>query len=282
MKTKDHFQVLGIESFKGERKYKSHFLYNEIRGERYIAKPHKHNFFLFLLFEKGGGSHSIDFVDYPVNDCQMHLLFPGQAHRWELAPSTLAHQLMIDRPAFESFTTSLGFSPILYQKHPVIDLSFEIFNQLLYEFKAIQRELEQLAIVWDIVSLRSRLIAQLVNREAENKFDDWTIYQTKPVLYKYYSLIEANYKKQKSVAFYAEKLHITPNYLNILCGRYFHVSASFLIQNRILLEAKRLIQASEKSIKEIAFELGFSDLAYFSNFFKTQTGVGPRKFRTQF
>ncbi|WP_232516389.1 helix-turn-helix domain-containing protein [Chitinophaga caeni] len=58
-----------------------------------------------------------------------------------------------------------------------------------------------------------------------------------------------------------------------------NVPATHMIQNRILLEAKRLLQASECSIKEIAYELGFNDLAYFSNFFKTQTGYSPRQFK---
>ncbi|MCH5685442.1 helix-turn-helix domain-containing protein [Niabella sp. W65] len=52
-----------------------------------------------------------------------------------------------------------------------------------------------------------------------------------------------------------------------------------MIQQRVLLEAKRLLQSTDLSIKEIAFELGFVDHAYFSNFFKSHTGATPTEFK---
>jgi len=55
----------------------------------------------------------------------------------------------------------------------------------------------------------------------------------------------------------------------------------FFIQKRVTLEAKRMILTSDRSLKEIAYQLGFNDAAYFSNFFKIQTGSSPREFRDQ-
>nr|WP_307735086.1 helix-turn-helix domain-containing protein [Chitinophaga nivalis] len=270
---------MGLNAFRPALEGDSRLLYHEIQGSRLIEKPHKHDFFVFLLMEQGSGIHAIDFVDYAVTGQQIHLLFPDQVHRWELGADTMAYQLMISRRIFETFSSSLHFSFLLYQNHPVIHLAPGIFQQLLYEFKAIQQELGRGTIDWDIIHLRSQLIAQLVCREAENKFDDMLIYQAKPVLFKYHALVDAAFKEQKSVSFYADQLHITPNYLNILCKRHLHMTATSLIQNRVTLEAKRLLRASDKSVKEIAFELGFHDLAYFSNFLKSQTGISPREFR---
>ncbi|WP_212005437.1 AraC family transcriptional regulator [Chitinophaga sp. HK235] len=281
MSAKEHFPIFGIRAFQDNVQSDCSFLYHELRGERYIEKPHKHDFFVFLLIEKGSGTHSIDFIDYKVGTHQIHLLFPDQVHRWSFGKNTVGYQLMISRPAFEAFSHSLRFSAVLYQNHPVMELAPEVFRQLLYEFKAIQNELNKRPVHWEIIHLRNQLIAQLISREAESKFEDMTVYRTKPVLLKYLSLINTNYKEQKSVAFYAEQLNISPNYLNILCKRHFQVPATFLIQNRVMLEAKRLILASDKTIKEIAFELGFNDLAYFSNFFKSQTGASPRQFKEQ-
>lgn len=209
----------------------------------------------------------------------MHLLFPGQVHSWHLGKNTSGYQLMISRPIFETFSDSLSFSFILHQHHPVIDLPGQVFQKLLYEFLAVKEELSQKPVQWGVVNLRIRLIAQFIYREAEKKFKELEVYLTKPILYKYHTLVDLYFKEQKSVAFYASQLHITPNYLNILCKRHFHVPAMFLIQNRTILEAKRLMKASDQSVKEIAYELGFSDLAYFSNFFKSQTGLSPRDFR---
>lgn len=279
MQKKDHFPVLDISAFQGKQLGESHFLYHELHGERLIDKPHKHDFFLFLLFEKGAGIHAIDFVDHVISGHQIHLLFPGQVHRWDFKKGTSGYQLMISRPVFEAFSTSLRLSFIYYRNHPVLHLSPETFRDLLHEFKAIQRDLSEKPVFWDLVHARSKVIALLVNQEMERTFQDATIYQTNPLLFKYLSLIDLHFMEEKSVSFYAEKLSITANYLNILCKRYFHVSATSLIQSRVLLEAKRLIQASEMSIKEIAFALGFYDQSYFSNFFKAQTGMSPSAFK---
>ncbi|MBO9618120.1 MAG: helix-turn-helix domain-containing protein [Niabella sp.] len=281
MSIKDPFPLLGIHEFNDRLQTDDSLLYHELHGERIIEKPHKHDFFIFLLFEKGSGVHSIDFIDHKVKKLQMHLLFPGQVHSWHLGKNTSGYQLMISRAIFETFSDSLSFSFILHQRRPVIDLSEKVFQKLLYEFRSVEEELNQKPVQREIVNLRSRLIAQFISREAEKKFEELQIYRTKPVLFKYYELVDLYFKEQKSVAFYASQLHITPNYLNILCKRHFHVPAMFLIQNRTILEAKRLMKASERSVKEIAYELGFSDLAYFSNFFKSQTGLAPRDFREQ-
>ncbi|MCD2423608.1 AraC family transcriptional regulator [Niabella pedocola] len=281
MSGKEPFPIFGIREFKEQQQSEEDLVYQELHGARIIEKPHKHDFFFFLLFEKGSGVHSIDFIDYQVRPHQLHLLFPDQVHSWRLGKNTSGFQLMISRPVFETFSDALRFSFFLYQHHPVLDLPEPVFKKLLYEFRSIKEELEQAPVQSEIVTLRTRLIAQLASREAERKFEDFEVYHTRPVLLKYQSLVDLHFKEQKSVTFYAGQLHITANYLNILCKRHFHVPATFLIQNRVILEAKRLMQVSEKSVKEIAYELGFSDLAYFSNFFKSKTGFAPRVFREQ-
>lgn len=278
---KDHFPILGIQEFQPDLQAETNLQYHEIHGERHIEKPHKHDFFILLLVEKGSGTHTIDFEQYQVGAHQLHLLLPGQVHRWDLDETTLAYQLMISRPLFVTFSSSLEFSFILYQEHPVLSLSPEPFRQLRYEFQAIRDELTTSPVHWSIINLRCQLVAQLISREAESRYEDLTVYRAAPALQKYHHLVDLYFKEHKSVAFYADKLHISANYLNILCKRHLQVSAMYLIQNRITLEAKRLLRASEMSVKEIAFELGFNDLAYFSNFFKGQAGISPRSFRRQ-
>jgi AraC family transcriptional activator of pobA len=105
------------------------------------------------------------------------------------------------------------------------------------------------------------------------------VYQSNPRLARFSMLIERHFKEEKLVTFYASELNLSANYLNILCKRNLGVPATQLIQQRVLLEAKRLLQSTDLSIKEIAFELGFVDHAYFSNFFKSQTSVTPTEFR---
>ena len=279
MKSKDPFPILGIDEYHDQLQTDHHFLFHELLDKRIIEKPHKHDFFMLLLVQKGSGMHSIDFVDYKVSDHQIHVLFPDQVHRWDLKKSTIAFQLMIDSSNFELFTDSLAFSFILFQSHPVIQLGEGAFQGLLTEFKAIEQELRLKPIHWNIIHLRTRLVSELISREVEQHVKDIAIFRTKPQLYAYHSLVNEHFKQEKTVAFYANQLHITANYLNILCRKYFKVSALYIIQKRISLEAKRLLNVPERSIKEIAYDLGFNDPAYFSNFFKEQTGLSPKSFR---
>nr|WP_288808506.1 helix-turn-helix domain-containing protein [uncultured Sphingobacterium sp.] len=94
-------------------------------------------------------------------------------------------------------------------------------------------------------------------------------------------LIYSGYKTERSVAFYADKLNISTNYLNVLTNRIFQISAPSLIQERILLEAKRLLKISNKSVKDIVFDQGFYDNVSFSKFFRSHTDMTPSQFKSQ-
>jgi AraC family transcriptional activator of pobA len=62
---------------------------------------------------------------------------------------------------------------------------------------------------------------------------------------------------------------------------YFQKTLTELISDRVIIEAKRQLYLSGKSVKEVAFELGFADEFYFSRFFKKNTGVSPVTFRAR-
>ncbi|MGM9476138.1 AraC family transcriptional regulator [Pedobacter sp. GSP4] len=276
-----HFPTLNINEFSDQQRSGNSLLYHSLTGERHIEKPHKHDFFLFMLFERGSGSHTIDFTAHPVAAMQLHMLFPGQIHQWQLGADTQAHQIMINRQVFETLASSLRFSLMLYQNYPVINLSAGIFKLVLYEFEQISTELAAPTGLTEIVNNRIKLIALLISKEAEILFNNQTVYQSKPILLKYLALIDAHYRHEKLVSYYANQLNISANYLNILCKRHFNSSATALIHERLILETKRMLLTTEHPIKSIAFELGFYDIAYFSKFFKKHTHLTPNQFRAQ-
>ncbi|WEA01014.1 helix-turn-helix domain-containing protein [Mucilaginibacter sp. SJ] len=96
---------------------------------------------------------------------------------------------------------------------------------------------------------------------------------------KFNLLVENNYREHHTVAYYAQQLNKSPKTLSNLFALYNHKTPLQVIQERLIIEAKRLLYYTDKSAKEITYELGFEDAAYFSNFFKKHTSFSPTDFR---
>ncbi|MCP2038255.1 AraC family transcriptional regulator [Chryseobacterium sp. HSC-36S06] len=95
------------------------------------------------------------------------------------------------------------------------------------------------------------------------------------------NLVEQHFLTEKSPAFYADLLHLTPNSLSKKIKAEFNKTPSQIIQERVILEAKKQIHLTRKSMKEIAAELNFEDEFYFSKYFKKHTGISPTQFREE-
>ena len=87
--------------------------------------------------------------------------------------------------------------------------------------------------------------------------------------------IEKNYKTKHSPAEYAGMLYISPKALAKMTKSYFNKTLSSLINERIIIEAKRELYLTKKTIKEINYALGYEDEYYFGRFFKTNSKVSP-------
>ena len=92
-------------------------------------------------------------------------------------------------------------------------------------------------------------------------------------------LVEMNFRKMHKVKDYADLLFKSPKTLSNLFKQYNDKSPLQVINDRIALEAKRQLSHSNKTIDEVAYELGYSDAPHFSKFFKKQLGVSPNTFR---
>lgn len=132
-----------------------------------------------------------------------------------------------------------------------------------------------------VLVLLKRLIIFLTKLARSEYIPDTRLHDERLDLFRKFNLlVEADYHTEHSVNYYAQRLNKSPKTLANLFALYNHKTPLQVIQGRIVIEAKRLLTYTNKSTKEITHELGFTDSAYFCNFFKRHTSVTPLEFRS--
>ncbi|MDX7992081.1 helix-turn-helix domain-containing protein [Xenorhabdus littoralis] len=99
--------------------------------------------------------------------------------------------------------------------------------------------------------------------------------------WRFWELISKHCIQQRDVAFYADKLNITPFYLSQITKVYFNDSPKTLINRQVVLEIKALLNLSAISVNEIAARMNFDDPSYLSRYFKRETGLSLSVYRQQ-
>jgi len=278
---KHSIPILSVGNILGEETLGITLFRHSVKGRNEFEQPHKHDFYLVFFVEKGSGVHNVDFTQYNVNDYQVYFIRPGQVHNWSLDVDTSGFQLMLSADVISVFS-NLGQFPFFEQSVPSC---LSLTKKELEEFKNHLHEIELLLVDNDtltkeIVLLRLHLLLKLLQKEYLVQFPEHDT-STKPekIIKGFSILIDDYFNKESSVNFYADKLNITPNYLNILSQKYLKIPASDVIKQRTILEAKRLLTSTDLSIKEIGYQLGFNDNTYFSKVFKKYAGKTPGDFK---
>lgn len=264
-----------------EAAFKDQIAYRRLAGASDISCFRSPDCYILLLFEKCSGTHTIDLIEYEQKDLQLHVSFPGQLHSWHTGPGAVGQKLIISKRLIELSPYTSLYSNVA----PVLDLTPDEYDGLEYEFSEIGKIVDSPRFSegktdMRLVENRIQIIAIMLNGllESDSK-PGRTPRRIPPVLAQFKKLVDAQYKESRHVAVYARQLHISANYLNILCQRHFGISAKEYIVQRLLLECRRLLMGSEQRIKEIAFSLGFNDMPGFSSFVKSKTGLTPRELR---
>ncbi|MDQ3290569.1 MAG: AraC family transcriptional regulator [Bacteroidota bacterium] len=256
-----------------------------LREHAFIQTPHKHDFFIILLITQGTGTHTIDFKTYPVAPQTVFFLSPGQVHAWQLSDDSAGYILFFNLDFFRAQSDQqelyrFPFYNVLLNK-PLLLLSYQQILPVVKILESMEQEHLQTRFRWqDVVrSYLTILLIQLqrVFQEQQPKAD--TELNSHSLWQELDSLIEQHFKQHQPISFYAEKLNITDKQLNEACKSTFGKTTSNLIQDRIILEARRLLIHSKLTITQIAAELGYFDNSYFSRFFKKHTGQTPEQFR---
>lgn len=255
------------------------------------AEPHRHNYYNVLLVNEGQATHHLDFHEYAVQDQQVLFVSPGQVHQLvEHERSSgyiisFTRDFLIQNGINECFISDINLFRD-YEESPPLNLDDNILARLQSYVQLMESYLDKdYQFKFEAISAYLKLFLIVCNEACEPLFDDdnpQSLHTTTHLLRQFKILVEEVFTYEHQVNYYAERLSITADYLNKVVKNSIGISAKDFILQRILLEAKRQLIYSNAPSKEIGYELGFRDPAYFSNFIKKHTGKSVRSFREEF
>ena len=124
-----------------------------------------------------------------------------------------------------------------------------------------------------------QLILALASKEKSLLLEHTSLKTQHDLANDFQKLLEDHFIRERNVSFYPSALCLTPDSFSKKIKTLLGKTPNKLIQERVVLEAKKLLHLTYKSIKEVAFELNFEDEFYFSRFFKKNVGLSPKHFR---
>lgn len=246
-------------------------------------QPKGHDIIELWWIIKGDGLFNIDLQSFSLKTNTLFCVLPGQAF-----------QLMPDGD-IEAYT--IRFSPALlclqnagFIYHPQLlslwaqcsarQFDGETGTEILDLIKKLQKEeAAHEDYKFEMLSQYLNLFLRLIQRKVKQDHNIVVDNNHHRLLKNFLALVEQHFKSNKRVADYARLLMVTPNYLNFTIKKATGTTAGHHIRNRIAMEAQRHAIYSDDSMKEIAWNLGFGDIAHFSKFFKKTTGNNFSSFK---
>lgn len=249
--------------------------------------PHRHNYYTVIWSVTATGRHVIDFKEYPIIPNHLFFVSPEQVHQIISDPMPTGYVILFT-PEFleknsirEDFIANLK----LFQKSdetPPLPLNDKMNGILkLFADKMLASFHSDNELRFEMIGAYLKLFLIECNNHCSlfPGSNTQNIEVGKTLVKTFREIVEKHYQEWHQVKNYAEALYVSPNYLNEVIKSAINISAKDFIQNRLILEAKRMAVFTTKSSKEIGYDLGFDDPSHFSKFFKSNTRQSLQDFR---
>jgi AraC family transcriptional regulator, transcriptional activator of pobA len=251
------------------------------------ADPHRHNYFSIIWPFTGSGKHVIDFREYPILPDNVFFVSPRQVHQLVIT-SVLSGYVILFTSEFmdkntirNDFISNLKLFRNCDETPPLPIDAITVSKLRLFADGMMSAFRDQEEMFLETIGAYLKLFMIECNGQCSLSPGSnlQNIEVSKTLVKNFKDLVEKNYARSHQVKYYAETLSVTPNYLNEVIKTSVNIPAKEFIQNRLILEAKRMAIFTNKSAKEIGFELGFEDPSHFSKFFKINTGQSIQTFK---
>ncbi len=250
-----------------------------------VNKPEQVDSYRIYWVKRGKGRYRIDFNSYDFDGEVLFFLSPGQVFSIDAEKINEAYQISFNRDFYciQTHDKEVSCNGVLFNNiyetpfvKPNPDESEKlnlILTNLLEEFQ--QDETAQ----YDMLQA---YLKQFIIRSVRIKKDRDVLKEAQETkLYKDFStLVDLNFRKEHSVTYYAERLGLSPKSLTKHFQKLGVQTPSDFIKGRIILETKRKLLYTDDSVKQIAYDLGYNDPAYFTRFFTKATEKSPLQFKS--
>ena len=255
---------------------------------RYFDHIQRNNYYSLVWMETAAGTARVDVAEYELQPDTLYAFSPYQPFMF--AATELSGIAIHFHPDFfcihkhqkEVACNGVLFNNIYQPPNTGIDAASAATMQLVITQMTDELQRPALAQYELLVSyLKIFLItASRLKVSGHTKIAVETAQLKEPfILQELKDTIEKDFRTQHSAAHYAGALNISPKALAKAAKNYFNKTLTTLIAERIIIEAKRELYLTDKTVKEIAYSLGYADEFYFSRFFKTNTDVSPQLYR---
>lgn len=251
-----------------------------------VHNPKKIDTYSIFWITEGKGTYHIDFKQYNFNGNVVFFLSPGQVFSVASEVIKKAYKLSFKQDFYcvETHDKAIACNGLLFNN--IYETPFVTPNDV--QTKKLENIIQSIAEEISIDStaqydMLQSLLKQFIIASVRIKNEtSHTNNNTETKLFKDFSVLVEKYHKQfHSVTNYAERLGVSPKSLTKHFQKMGIQTPSDFIKDKLLLEAKRALRYTDITVKEIAYELGFNDPAYFSRFFTKATQKTPLQFRKE-
>ncbi len=248
----------------------------------------RNNYYSLVWVQKGAGKLRADFSEYDFEENTLFAFAPYQPFMF--LTEAIEGVVINFHPDFfciHKHHAEVACNGVLFNniyQPPYVQVTEAARPTLHMVVEQVKAEMQQAALAQYellISYLKIFLItaARLKTEQLASATANTEIQKEPVLLQNLKDSIEQNFKTKHAAGEYAEALNISPKALAKATKAYFNKTLTDLISERIVIEAKRELYLTNKTVKEIAWELGYEDEYYFSRFFKTNADVSPQMYR---